>query len=572
MPEALRPALLEAIMSASRTRARSLPTVVMFFCLLLFPTLAQASEEPPGKIDPSVRTILEATGGTQAVPVIVSAPGAAADVAAMLPVGVRITRLPIVSGVAAFLTPEEIDALATVDSVVEITADNPVFGFGVASSMDITNLTIGLGDVVPADEGGPDGAGVAVAVLDSGVATNSDLAGSRIVGWKDFVNGKSMPYDDAGHGTFVAGLIAGDGTGSLPLDDGGRATVQFRGVAPAADIVGIKVLDETGQGRTSSLIAGIAWAIEHKADYGIRVLNISIGGNPVGSIRRDPVARAVESAWRQGLFVVCAAGNEGEFGPGGILSPGNSPFVMTVGATDTRQTAAVTDDAVAAYSSVGPTLFDEFAKPDLVAPGNRLISLRTPASFIDTNFPENVIPVADYAPTAPPGTPSNYLMLSGSSTSAPLVAGAAALMVAEDPTLTPGDVKRRLMATADAVAGAAPYQQGAGTLDVDEALSSTIRADGFALSAYVGDGKDVFKNGDYQKWEKRAWSKYGWTKFKWTKFKWTKFKWTKSEWTDVAWTKFKWTKFKWTQTEWTKFKWTEYEWTKFKWTVLLQGQ
>ena len=213
--------------------------------------------------------------------------------------GVRITRLPIVSGVAAFLTPEEIDALATVDSVVEITADNPVFGFGVASSMDITNLTIGLGDVVPADEGGPDGAGVAVAVLDSGVATNSDLAGSRIVGWKDFVNGKSMPYDDAGHGTFVAGLIAGDGTGSLPLEDGGRATVQFRGVAPAADIVGIKVLDETGQGRTSSLIAGIAWAIEHKADYGIRVLNISIGGNPVGSIRRDPVARAVESAWRR---------------------------------------------------------------------------------------------------------------------------------------------------------------------------------------------------------------------------------------------------------------------------------
>jgi serine protease AprX len=544
----------------------------MLLCLLAFPALALADDEPAGKIDPSVETILEATGGTQAVPVIVSAPGAAADVVAMLPLGVRITRLPIVGSIAAFLTPEEIDALGTADFVVEVAADNPVFGFDVATSMDITNLTIGLGNVAPGDAGGPEGAGVAVAVIDSGVATSSDLASSRIVGWKDFVNEESAPYDDAGHGTFVAGLIAGDGTGSLPLEHGGYATVQFRGVAPAADIVGIKVLDETGQGRTSSLIAGIAWAIEHKADYGIKVMNISIGGNPVGSIKRDPVARAVESAWRQGIVVVCAAGNEGEFGPGGILSPGNSPFVITVGATDTRQTAAVADDAVAVYSSIGPTLFDEFAKPDLVAPGNRLISLRAPASYIDTNFPENVIAIADYAPTAPLGTPSTYLMLSGTSGSTPLVAGTAALMLGEDPTLTPGDVKKRLMVTADPVAEATPHQQGAGTLDADEALSSTIRADGFALTAYVGDGQSVLKSGDYKNWEKQAWSKYGWTKFKWTKFKWTKFKWTKSDWTDVAWTKFKWTKFKWTQTEWTKFKWTEYEWTKFKWTVLLQGQ
>jgi serine protease AprX len=559
-------------MRARQSIVRLVSTVVMLVCLLAFPALALADDEPTGKIDPSVETILEATGGIQAVPVIVSAPGAAADVAATLPLGVQITNLPIVGGIAAFLTPEEIDRLGGAAFVSAIAADNPVFGFDVASSMDITNLTIGLGSVAASGGTVPNGAGVAVAVIDSGVAATPDLAGSRIVGWKDFVNGESAPYDDAGHGTFVAGLIAGDGTGSLPLEDGGYATVQFRGVAPAANIVGIKVLDETGQGRTSSLIAGIAWAIEHKADYGIKVINISIGGNPVGPINRDPVAKAVEIAWRQGIVVVCAAGNEGEFGPGGILSPGNSPFVITVGSTDTRQTADVTDDAVAFYSSVGPTLFDEFAKPDMVAPGNRLISLRTPTSYIDTNFPENVIPVTSYAPTAPFDTPSSYLMLSGTSGSTPLVAGTAALMLSEDPTLTPGDVKTRLMVTADPVAGASRFQQGAGTLDAAEALTSTATATGYALTAYAGGRKSVLKDNDYKKWEKQVWSKYGWTKFKWTKFKWTKFKWTKSDYTDVAWTKFKWTKFKWTQTEWTKFKWTEYEWTKFKWTVLLQGQ
>ncbi len=547
-------------------KPRILILTVALLCLLAVPNLALADNEPDGKIDSSVVTVLEATGGNVAIPVMVNAPGALARVTASIPLGVDITELPLVGSVAAFLTPGEIRALGDASFVTAIVADNLVHGFDYQSTMDVTNLTIGLGDVPAPADGGPAGAGVTVAVLDSGVATNTDLAASRIVGWKDFVNGQPTPYDDAGHGTYVAGLIAGDGTASLPLENGGFATVQFRGVAPAADIVGIKVLDEVGQGRASAVIAGIAWAIAHKDEYNIRVLNISIGGNPVGPIKHDPIAMAVEAAWQRGITVVCAAGNEGDFGSGGILSPGNDPFVITVGATDTKQTADAGDDIVAYYSSVGPTLFDEIAKPDLVAPGNRLISVRTQGSYIDLNFPDNVIPLADYAPTASfetSGTAvSNYLMLSGTSTSAPVVAGAAALMIGAEPSLTPDDVKVRLMGTADPVAGASVHQQGAGTLDVDEALAATTHANGWALSAYLGDGKKFFKNGDYNKWEKRVWQKYGWTKFKWTKFKWTKFKWTKFKWTEVAWTKFKWT----------KFKWTEYDWTKFKWTILIQGQ
>jgi serine protease AprX len=547
---------------ANVMKARILALTVALLCLLAVPNLARADDEPGGKIDPSVVTVLEATGGTVAIPVMVNAPGALDQVTAMIPLGVDVTQLPLVDSVAAFLTPEEIAALGNASFVTAIVADNLVHGFSYQSTMDITNLTIGLGDVTAPADGGPAGAGVTVAVLDSGVATNTDLADSRIVGWKDFVNGRPTPYDDAGHGTYVAGLIAGDGTASLPLENGGFATVQFRGVAPSAEIVGIKVLDEVGQGRASAMIAGIAWAIAHKDEYNIRVLNISIGGNPVGPIKHDPIALAVEAAWQRGITVVCAAGNEGDFGAGGILSPGNDPFVITVGATDTKQTADVGDDIVAPYSSVGPTLFDEVAKPDLVAPGSHLVSVRTLGSYIDANFTSNVVPLSDYAPTASPGTVSNYMTLSGTSTSAPVVAGAAALMIGADPSLTPDDVKVRLMGTADPVAGASVHQQGAGTLDVDEALAVDTRASGWALSAYVGDGKKLFKNGDYNKWEQRAWQKYGWTKYKWTKYKWTKYKWTKYKWTEVAWTKYKWT----------KYKWTEYEWAKYKWTTLLEGR
>ena len=299
-------------------------------------------------------------------------PGAEGVVNDVVPTGVETTDLPGFDAVAAYLTADEIDALAASDVVDLIVADNPVFGFDYATSLDVTNLSIGLDKVASPASGGPAGAGVGVAVIDSGVATTTDLGASRVTGWKDFVNKKKTPYDDAGHGTFVAGLIAGDGTASLPLEEGGYAEVQFRGVAPAADIIGLKVLDATGQGRASGILSAVAWAIKHKDEYNIRVINLSVGSNPVAPTEFDPIALAVESAWKAGITVVCAAGNEGEFGPGGILSPGNSPYVITVGASDTQQTGDPSDDTTTYYSSVGPTLWDEFAKPDLLAPGNRL--------------------------------------------------------------------------------------------------------------------------------------------------------------------------------------------------------
>lgn len=551
-------------------RARHLAIAIALLCFLAWPATAMAkngNSEASAKIDTSVQTVEDATGDNVAVPVIVYAPGNLGDVQNVLPMGVDTTQMPIINGVAAYLTPDEIQTMASQSFVTSIVADNPVFGFDYTSSMDITNLSIGLGKVDPPANGGPDGAGVTVAILDTGVSTNTDLAASRIVGWKDLVNNRPTPYDDAGHGTFVAGLIAGDGTASLPLDSGGYATMQFRGVAPDANIVGIKVLDDEGSGLASTVISGIDWAIHHKNEYGIRVLNISIGAEPVGPVSMDPIAQAVEAAWRSGIVVVCAAGNEGDSGMGGVLSPGNDPYVLTVGAADTQQTADTSDDTVAYYSSWGPTLFDETAKPDVVAPGNRVVSLRVPGSYIDTNFPANLIPVSSYAPTAPAGTVTNYLMLSGTSASTPVVSGAVALMLQKDPSLTPGDVKLRLMQTADPLAGASPYQEGAGEIDVSKALADTATTSGYDLSADLGNGLTILNPGDYSQWENTYWNKYGWVGYHSNKFAWNKFRWTKFRWTDVAWTKFRWTKFRWTDYQALKFRWT-----KFRWTVLVNGQ
>ncbi len=535
-----------------RTRL-TLSLLTVFILLAVAPASAAALGD---KVNPGVLVALDAAGADEAVPVLVLAPGHLGKVCDRLPAGVATTRLSLVGAVGAWLSADQIDALAGEDFVDAIVADNPVYGIG-AASMDVTRLTVGLGDLVAPEAGGPSGDGVTVAILDSGVGVNTDLPESRITGWLDLVKGKKHPYDDAGHGTFVAGLIAGDGRASLPIEDGGFATTQFRGVAPEADVVAIKVLDGFGQGRASTVIAGIAWAIAHKDEYGIRVLNISIGGSPSGPVAEDPMAQAVEAAWDAGIVVVCAAGNEGEFGLGGVLSPANDPAVIAVGAADTRQTADPSDDSVCAYSSMGPTLYDEFAKPDIVAPGNRVVSLRERASYIDRVYPENLIPVSAYAPDAPANVKSDYVKLSGSSTAAPIVAGAAALMIGEDPGLTPDDVKLRLMRSADPLAGAPEYQQGAGMLDIDGALAETALADGPTLSADLGDGTTILSDDTYVAWTKFAWTKFAWTKFAWTKFAWTKF----------AWTKFAWTKF-----AWTKFAWTKFAWTTSGWTVLTEGQ
>lgn len=352
-----------------------------------------------------------------------------------------------------------------------------------------------------------DGTGVGVAVIDSGVYSHDDLrtadkSASRIVYAESFVLGDTSTNDAYGHGTHVAGIIAGNG-----YDSQSGYSQQYIGLAPNANIVNLRVLDGSGAGTDSQVIAAIGRAIQLKSTYNIRVINLSLGRPVEESYAQDPLCQAVEAAWQAGIVVVVAAGNNGRDnslgtnGYGTVGAPGSDPAVITVGATKTSDTPTRLDDNIASYSSKGPTLVDHVVKPDLVAPGNRVISLEAPGSYLVTTYPsQNVLPLptCDALGVCTTGPGGQYLQLSGTSMATPVVAGAAALMIQQDPTLTPDTVKARMMKTAwkgfpttsvayDALGNAYletydVFTIGAGYLDIDAVLGNIDVANGSATS------------------------------------------------------------------------------------------
>ncbi len=342
------------------------------------------------------------------------------------------------------------------------------------------------------------GTGIGVAVIDSGISDHPDLhtpAGngpSRVVYNQSFASGG--PNDQYGHGTHVAGLIGGNGFSSNAAT---HYATKFAGMAPNVNLINLRVLDQNGNGTDSLVIAAIQQAIALKNTYNIRVINMSLGRPIFESYTLDPVDQAVEAAWKAGIVVVVAAGNDGEddsMGTDGFATidvPGNDPSVITVGATLTLYTATRVDDTIASYSSKGPTLLDHIVKPDLVAPGNHQVSLLAGGSTLDNAYKSLEV--------APSSGAARYFQLSGTSMATPVVSGAVALMLQQTPSLTPDQVKARLMETAykgftqytqstaaaTAVAYANEYDAftyGAGYLDTDAALGNTDLATGIALS------------------------------------------------------------------------------------------
>lgn len=276
--------------------------------------------------------------------------------------------VPLVNALAASIPARALPSLEADPEVEYITPDRPV-----RAALDYAAPAV---NAALAWEYGFNGAGIGIAVIDGGIANHLALADPstarpRVVYEESFVAGK--PADNYGHGTHVAGILGGNGRSST----GYPYRVTFRGIAPAAHLINLRVLDETGLGQGSGVIAAIQRAIELKGCYNIRVLNLSLGRPIYESYRQDPLCRAAEAAWRAGLVVVAAAGNDGRDNSSGnegyatITSPGNDPFVITVGAMRTMGTPTRGDDLIASYSSKGPTLIDHIVKPDLVAPGNR---------------------------------------------------------------------------------------------------------------------------------------------------------------------------------------------------------
>lgn len=320
---------------------------------------------------------------------------------------------------------------------------------------------------------GYDGAGIGVAVVDSGVATwHDDLTylgsnpgvkvvnGQRVLKFVDFVNGRTTPYDDNGHGTHVTGIIAGNGLDTF----GARA-----GIAPAASILSLKVLDDHGGGYISNVIAAMDWIVANRVAYNIRVANLSVGAAVTESYNTDPLTLAAKRVVEEGVVVVTAAGNlgrnrlTGKTVYGAITAPGNAPWVLTVGAYSHEGTVTRRDDTIAGYSSRGPTAIDYAAKPDLVAPGTGIVSLAAPGSLMYSTKASYLLNGS--LPTAN----KPYLSLTGTSMASPVVAGTVALMLQANPTLTPNLVKAILQYTAQDYRYDA-LTQGAGFLNVKGAV------------------------------------------------------------------------------------------------------
>ena len=255
--------------------------------------------------------------------------------------------------------------------------------------------------------------------------------------------------DSYGHGTFLAGLIAGDGTASA-----GR----FAGVAPKAEIVSVKIAGRDGSADVSKVLAAIQWVVSFKDQYRISVLNLSLGTNSTAPVATDPLNHAVQRAWGAGIVVVVAASNRGP-AAGTISKPADDPFVVTVGAVDDRETPALSDDRSPAFTGRGPTAHG-LAKPDVVAPGVRLVSLRSPGSFIESRAKGG-------------GVDSTYRRGTGTSMSAAVVSGVAALVREAQPTWAPDRVKTALKATAAKVNSGVPALVGSGIVQGHLAAAHT---------------------------------------------------------------------------------------------------
>lgn len=333
-----------------------------------------------------------------------------------------------------------------------------------AGAMERTGATVRATAV--REELGYDGSGVGVAIIDSGVTSwHDDLTtaggGQRVYHFVDFVNGGVTTYDDYGHGTHVAGIVAGNG-----LDSAGARS----GIAPGAHLIALKALDADGRGHISDVIAALEYVVANKDALRIRVTNLSIATGVYESYHTDPLTLAARRAVEAGIVVVAAAGNRGR-NPngrdayGGVTAPGNAPWVLTVGASSHMGTVKRADDTMAAFSSRGPGAVDCAAKPDLVAPGVGIESLSDAASaFYSTKSAYllgGTVPTS-YLP---------YLSLSGTSMAAPVVTGTVALMLQANPAMTPNQVKAILQYTAQVYGRYDPLTQGAGFLNAKGAVT-----------------------------------------------------------------------------------------------------
>ena len=430
--------------------------------------------------------------------------------------------LPRVHAIAVEMRADQVDRLAHEPGLVRVMLDPAMHGVTGDSSdssqpLNVYPQTVGASTLWSY---GMTGRGVGIGVLDSGVQAHRDLGNpSRVVVNQRFNAGASSSADQFGHGTWVAGIAAGDGSASE-----GR----YVGVAPQASIINLKVSDDTGAAHASDVLQALMWVIDHHAEYNIRVVNLSFVSGLAEGYATSVLDAAVEMVWHSGVVVVVAAGNRG---PNTLqYAPANDPYVISVGATDEAGTASPADDTLAWFSSFGLTQAG-FAKPDLVAPGRHIVgALASNGAGLASEFPAKVVN-------------QQYIQLSGTSASAPVVSGAVALLLQGNPDLKPDQVKWLLTHTARPLASNSTGS-GAGELDVVSALRSSNQAGranlGLTPNQLVALLYLNLTGNSTVSWDSVSWVSVGWDSVSWDSVSWDSVSWDSVSWDSVSWDSVSW--------------------------------
>jgi len=535
---------------------------------------------------------LAASDGPPSQVVVRAVPGHLAEAASSVTAsgGVVRRRMAALDTLSASVPPGRLAGLRSARGVAAVGADAGVElsgdsydGYNPArdpNSIYNSLLAMGAGSYYAR---GYTGRGVDVAVLDSGVSTVPGLdAPGKVVKGPDLTPESARPNladeDTNGHGTFMAGLIAGGDTDLGTTNDGLANGSFFAGAAPGARVISVKAADAHGSTDVSQVLAGIDWVVQHRHDDGmnIRVLNLSFGTDSDQSYLVDPLAYAVETAWKKGIFVVVSAGNNGDVRRS-LTNPATDPYVMAVGAEDTRNTVSRIDDVIPGFSSYGTPE----RSPDLVAPGKSVTSLRVPGSYVDTTYPSARVN-------------GRFFRGSGTSHAAAYVSGAAALVMSQRPGITPDQLKDLLKRTATSLPLADDRAQGAGALDLSRAYYTATNPKAVQLwpsasglgslelsrgsnhvdtGAGAVTGETDVRGEDFTSatWAPRSaagtsWSGSGWNGATWSSATWSSATWSSATWSSATWSSATWSGATWSSATWSSATWSSATWSSATWS------
>ena len=488
--------------------------------------------------------------------------------------------IPIIGGFVAEVPAAAVPELRRLDGIQSVTLNSQVRLLGNIDGMDPNKdpgswLKVAKNTkLIEMWHNGFTGQGVDVALIDSGVAPVEGLS-------MQVINGPDLSFDSQadnltdvdtyGHGTHLAGLIAGRDSSIAPGKEDEDVDKRFVGAAPGARIVSLKVATSDGATDVSQVIAAIDWVVQHRDSDGlnIRVLNLSFGTDGTQDYLVDPLAYAVEVAWLRGIVVVVAAGNSG-FGTPQLNNPAYDPYVIAVGADDTRGTDDPKDDVIPAWQSRGNSI----RHPDVVAPGKSLISLRDPGSFVD-----------EANPSARVGF-TRFFRGSGSSQATAIVSGAVATLLEQHPDLTPDQVKALLMTTAVPLPNADPVAQGAGLINLHRAREAKISTIGAAVQTWprssgtgslqsargsvLTDDEGVVLQGEQtifgDAWDGGSWAAASFEGTSWTDGAWNGRTWSGNCWCGAGWAARTWSGRTWSGESWSGRTWSGRTWSGRTWS------